>query len=150
MYYGDSTRLYAALRDKDNNPLVNKTLLYYFNGNVYSRVSNDFGRVGVTINANPSIYDATITFSEIGYATAIKHVNVTILGGTYPSVNVSSGIYNVSELTLGIFLNDAASYNYSWDGINWTTSTQSVAFNLNRGEYDLYLSNGAYNFHYHY
>ncbi len=47
MYYGDTTRLYATLKDKDNNPLVNKTVVYYFNGNVYSRVSNDFGREAV-------------------------------------------------------------------------------------------------------
>ena len=52
MYYKDGSKYEVKLTDANNNPLANKIVKIYINGNIYQRETNSEGKASITINLN--------------------------------------------------------------------------------------------------
>ena len=59
--------LYAYLKDKKGNPLVNKTIRIRFNGKNFYKKTNSNGRVSLKINSKSGYYTTSINYAGSGY-----------------------------------------------------------------------------------
>ena len=59
--------LYAYLKDKKGNPLVNKTIRIRFNNNNFYKKTNSNGRVSLKINSKSGYYTTHIIYAGSGY-----------------------------------------------------------------------------------
>lgn len=66
--YGDgNNKLKAILKDKKGKVLVNKTVVFNFNGKNYNQKTNSKGVATLTIGAGPKKYTTTISFTNANY-----------------------------------------------------------------------------------
>ena len=141
MEYGDNFGLYAYLKDINDNPLVNKTMDFNINGQNCSRISNGDGSANVEINLWPGLYNATISFTQIGYIPSVEtvQITVTINGILPPTINLFSGFYDSDYLLVNFsgYAQDYIIY-YSFDGgIHWAYDNNYVCFNLTSGNWSI-------------
>ncbi|MBE6512237.1 MAG: hypothetical protein E7Z75_03660 [Methanobrevibacter olleyae] len=59
--------LYAYLKDKKGNPLVNKTIIIRFNNKNFYKKTNSNGRVSLKINSKSGYYTTRIIYAGSGY-----------------------------------------------------------------------------------
>lgn len=90
--------LYAYLKDKKGNPLVNKTIRIRFNGKNFYKKTNSNGRVSLKINSKSGYYTTSIIYAGSGYykpftksfklrsyiaKTKLTVANATVVRGKY-------------------------------------------------------------------
>lgn len=129
--YGDgNNKLKATLKDKNGNALVNKTVVFNFNGKNYNQKTDSKGVATLTISAEPKKYTTTITFTNNNYVTSKKSVSV--------NVNSIPIILSVNDLTCYYGDNNKLSVNLR--SINEVLSNQDITFNIN-GETNISKTN---------
>ena len=138
-FYGENTTLNAYLKDYYNNLLFNKSLIINFNGKNYTKTTDNEGKISFNIDAKPGNYSAFISFSEEGYISSSKNIDVSVLNVVKPNINVNSGYYNISSLLVN-FTSNVSEYTIycSLDnGRTWQNAKGSISFNLTRGNWKI-------------
>lgn len=151
-YTGNNFNLDFYLKDKYNNPLSNQNLTYTIDeSSPYNVVSNSNGRVRLTLNLNPKLYNITFSYSNNPYQKINTSFILKLYRNKVPCINYKSGFYNKSHIIVNLDIVNAGIINYSWDNSNWSSSTESLTFKLTNGIYDLYYKgNTGSTVHEHY
>ena len=150
--YGEHSVLKTILKDKNANPLANKTGIFTFNGKNYTRVSNSKGEFFCGIQPLPGNYQAKFTFKETGYATSTKTVNV-IINPLKASLKVNDLTFNYCDGgILNVYLKNSGgkalggaevTFNISNEIHKVTSNSNGIAsliINKHPGNYSVFVS----------
>lgn len=123
--YGDgNNKLKATLKDKNGKVLVDKTVVFNFNGKNYNQKTDSKGVATLIIGAGPKKYTTTISFTNSNYVTSKKTVTVTVNSiPTSLTVNDLTCNYDDSNAYLYATLKDTKN--------NKFLSGQTITFKIN-------------------
>lgn len=123
--YGDgNNKLKATLKDKNGKVLVDKTVVFNFNGKNYNQKTDSKGVATLIIGAEPKKYTTTISFTNSNYVTSKKTVTVTVNSiPTSLTVNDLTCNYDDSNAYLYATLKDTKN--------NKFLSGQTITFKIN-------------------
>lgn len=63
IYYKEKGELVSYLRDDNNQPIQNKTLSIFLNDKIYTKVTNENGKIILSLNLKPNTYNVNIKFN---------------------------------------------------------------------------------------
>ncbi|WP_407453266.1 chitobiase/beta-hexosaminidase C-terminal domain-containing protein, partial [Methanobrevibacter sp.] len=139
------------LKNRFGNPLPGETIIFTVNNANYTYTTDSDGKVNLAMNFPIGEYDIRILFNKNYHEHIDKLIHVSVLNSIFPTINVTGGFYNLSNLVIGVSLNSASYFNYSWNNVNWSYSNSSKTFVLKNGAYDFYYkSNNNVIFYEHY
>ncbi|WP_407453259.1 chitobiase/beta-hexosaminidase C-terminal domain-containing protein [Methanobrevibacter sp.] len=139
------------IKNRFNEGIRGKSVVFNIANANHTYVSDASGKIFVPMNYPVGEYDISIHFNENYHESASENIHVSVLNNNFPTINATGGGYNLSDLVIGVNLNNAQYFNYSWDNSNWTYSNSSQSFILKNGVYDFYFKgNNNVLFHEHY
>lgn len=126
------------LKNRFENPLTGESIIFTVNNVNHTFISDGEGKINLPMNYPLGEYSIRIQFHKNYHEQIDKTIHVNVLNSAFPTINATGGSYNLSNLTIGVSLNSASYFYYSWNNINWTYSNTSKSFVLKNGEYDFY------------
>lgn len=96
VYYGENTQLVSYLKDDNSQPLANKKLTIFLNGQTYTRITDNAGKIVLNLNLKPNTYHANIKFDgDSNYSASYYNAVIKVLKAPVSlTVNSYSTYYN--------------------------------------------------------
>ena len=141
-YFRNATQYEAIIYDSEGNLLTNQKVILNINGVMYTRTSNDNGRVKLNLNLNPCEYIITIMNNVTGENGAN---NITILSTLVENNDLVKYYRNASKYSVKV-LDDVGNplsgvdVTFNINGVFYTRTSNadgiaSLNINLNPGDY---------------
>ena len=148
MYYKDGSRYEVTLTDANNNPLANKVVKIFINGNVYTRTTNSQGKASIAINLNPGNETIIAFLPDNGFAYCENTVLIkpTVLGDDIVKYYRNNTQYYATFLNTNGQLLKNTKVKFNINGVLYerTTNEKGMAkmnINLGEGEYVITATN---------
>jgi predicted outer membrane repeat protein len=136
MYYKDGSKYEVKLTDANNNPLANKVVKIYINGNVYERTTNNEGKASIAINLNSGNITILAFYPDKDFAFCENNVYIksTISGNDLVKYYRNASQYHATFLNTNGQLLKNTKIKFNINGVLYerTTNDKGVAqMNIN-------------------